>query len=283
MVSRPGPVRLGPIVCGLLLTVVLAACSHSTYHASVEDDPEYWRGSLKDSPPATARRQSRQAEVHRRHPQSVERRRRQPQAVKSNTNASSASRRSQQRPKKLQPRAPAQNTTPTSPYAPMPEKRVDSAPAVAPVNPAASTVPATGNITSAQVPARLPPPQMPQASGQPTSAANSAPCDPDGQPCALVTALAKDGDRGWLKRPPTRNETISGVRLQALRQTRVSLSCRELSAATEEVRAAVPTLEDALASARVAGQPVSRLSRTLLLANELSTSLGEERLKRCPA
>lgn len=106
-------------------------------------------------------------------------------------------------------------------------------------------------------------------------------CDPDGSTCALVKALVADQRRTWLKRAPTRNEMLSGVRLQALRQTSGSLTCTELAAAREEASAAVPALEDALAEARIAGQPVSRLSRTLLLASELVTRLGEERLKRC--
>ena len=109
----------------------------------------------------------------------------------------------------------------------------------------------------------------------------SGDCDPDGPPCTLLKALLSDGRRTWLARAATRNEALTGVRLQAFRAKRGELSCAELVTARSEVATSIPVIEEAITEERLGGRPVSRLSRTLLLANQLPTSLGEERIRRC--
>ena len=291
MVSRSGSVRLA--IVGLLVVAVLSAmgCGHSRDRYD-EDDPDYWRGTLKDQSPTVSapRRAPRRTTVAQPSGPGAASRKRPTTAKKPRKPAPSAA--ATKRPRRAapalgkagEPAVPAQSPySPPAAQPPMEPQRVPAeTPATAPTQeavapPAASPPAARAAPSVALVPpaAAAPAPAIPQ-----TPVATSA-CDPDKPACALVRALAADPRRSWLQRAPTRNDTLSGVRLQALRETAGSLSCSELETARDEAGAAVPTLEDALAEARIAGQPVSPLSRTLLLASQLVTRLGEERLKRC--
>jgi len=294
MISRSGSVRLA--IVGVLLVAVLSGmgCGHSRYRYD-EDDPDYWRGTLKDqssTPSATRRATRRTIAAQPSGPGTASRKRpttaKKPQARKStpSTAASTTKRPRRATPspdKSGEPAASSQSPySPPAAQSPVQQQRTSAPPVSAPVQEAvAPPVAAPPAARTAPSVALVPPAAAAPGPAGPQSPVATSGCDPDKPPCALVKALAADPRRSWLQRAPTRNDTLSGVRLQALRETAGSLSCSELETARDEAGAAVPTLEDALAEARVAGQPVSPLSRTLLLASQLVTRLGEERLKRC--
>lgn len=93
---------------------------------------------------------------------------------------------------------------------------------------------------------------------------------------ALKTIMA-DNSRSWVKEPASPQAYASGVRLFAYRGKKKELTCDELAAGRREADAAPHTLR----GPGGAGLTPAQVSRSLMLAQEVSKELGNEYNRRC--
>jgi hypothetical protein len=82
--------------------------------------------------------------------------------------------------------------------------------------------------------------------------------------------------RGWVGQQQAAEAYTDGTRLFAYRALRTKLTCRELSLALTEVRAASKSL-----SGEVPGATPDQLNRTRALSRQVETELSQERGGRC--
>ena len=102
-----------------------------------------------------------------------------------------------------------------------------------------------------------------------------------GSPAQCKSALKKmveSPKRGWVGQHQSPEQYVDGTRLFAYRALRAKLSCRELSAALGEVRAASKSL-----AGDVPGVSRDQASRTRALSQQEEGELAKERGARCAA
>jgi hypothetical protein len=109
-----------------------------------------------------------------------------------------------------------------------------------------------------------PPPPEPQGCGNPTQCKSA------------LKKMVESPKRGWVGQHQQPGQYVDGTRLFAYRALRAKLSCRELSAALSEVRAASKSL-----AGDVAGVSREQASRTRALGHEVEGELAQERKARC--
>jgi hypothetical protein len=100
-----------------------------------------------------------------------------------------------------------------------------------------------------------------------------------GSPAQCKSALKKMVDspkRGWVGQHQAPGQYVDGTRLFAYRALRAKLSCRELSAALGEVRAASKSL-----GGDIAGVSREQATRTRALSQQVEAELAKERGARC--
>lgn len=95
---------------------------------------------------------------------------------------------------------------------------------------------------------------------------------------ALRTMVA-DRNHTWVRQPATPAAYVSGVRLFAYKSRKQVLSCEELAHGKREADAAPAVLSGATAS----GLSPAHVSRSRMLAAEVSRELLTEMKKRCKA
>lgn len=88
-----------------------------------------------------------------------------------------------------------------------------------------------------------------------------------------------DKDRRWVKEPATPGSYASGVRLFAYKSRKRDLSCEELAHGKREADAA----PFALRGPSAAGLSPAQVSRSSILAAEVSKELAAEMKRRCRA
>lgn len=90
--------------------------------------------------------------------------------------------------------------------------------------------------------------------------------------------MVESPQRGWVGQQQAPSAYADGTRLFAYRALRTKLSCRELSAALNEVRAASKSL-----AGDVPGVSADQISRTRTLNSQVEGELAKERGVRCKA
>lgn len=93
---------------------------------------------------------------------------------------------------------------------------------------------------------------------------------------AALRTLVADKNRAWVKQPADASAHASGVRLFALRQKRRELTCDELAHGKREADTAPAVLR-----ANAGRLTHAQISRSVILANEVSRDLAREQAKRC--
>jgi hypothetical protein len=83
-------------------------------------------------------------------------------------------------------------------------------------------------------------------------------------------------DRGWIGKRQAPDSYANGTRLFAYRALRRRLTCSELAAAVDEVRAASKSL-----GGPVPGMTAEQVSRTRALSTQVEGELARERAGRC--
>jgi hypothetical protein len=109
-------------------------------------------------------------------------------------------------------------------------------------------------------------------------------CVDDSKECierrgAALKAMMTDKSRSWIKDPATPAAYASGVRLFAYKSRKRELSCDELAHGKREADAA----PHALSGAGAAGLSPAQISRSTMLAAEVSKELATEMKRRCKA
>jgi len=120
--------------------------------------------------------------------------------------------------------------------------------------------------------------------GPPTAAAAPARApEPEGGSCGtadqckgVLKTMIDSPDRGWIGKPQSPDSYANGTRLFAYRALRTRLTCSELAAAVDEMRAASKSMDGP-----VPGMPADQLSRTRALSAQVETELANERAGRC--
>lgn len=107
-------------------------------------------------------------------------------------------------------------------------------------------------------------------------------CVDDSKECidrrgAALRAMMTDKSRSWIKEPATPAAYASGVRLFAYKSRKRDLSCEELAHGKREADAAPQVLRGA------AGLSPAQVSRSAMLAGEVSRELAAEMKRRCKA
>lgn len=121
--------------------------------------------------------------------------------------------------------------------------------------------------------------------GEPAPGASLAPglgCVDDSWECinkrqAALKSIMADGSRSWVRQPATPSAYASGVRLFAFRGKKKELGCDELGIGRREADAAPQTLRGPGGS----GLTPAQVSRSIMLAAEVSKELGNEYNRRC--
>jgi hypothetical protein len=112
----------------------------------------------------------------------------------------------------------------------------------------------------------------------------SATCVDDSDECirrrsTALKAMMTDKDRRWVKEPATPTAYASGVRMFAYKSRKRDLSCEELAHGKREADAAPAALRGSGAAALSPAQ----ISRSTMLAAEVSRELAAEMKRRCKA
>jgi hypothetical protein len=93
----------------------------------------------------------------------------------------------------------------------------------------------------------------------------------------VLNIYMTDDTHAWVKQPAGPHAYASGVRLFALSKKRKDLTCDELSHGKQEADRAPAALK----GSDGAGLTPSQISRSLMLAHEVSRELGREFARRC--
>jgi hypothetical protein len=93
----------------------------------------------------------------------------------------------------------------------------------------------------------------------------------------VLNIYMNDDTHAWVKQPVGPHAYASGVRLFALSKKRKELTCDELSHGKQEADRAPAALK----GSDGAGLTPSQISRSLMLAHEVSRELGREYKRRC--
>ena len=109
-------------------------------------------------------------------------------------------------------------------------------------------------------------------------------CVDDSKECidrrgAALRSMVADKDRRWVKEPATAGSYASGVRLFAYKSRKRDLTCEELAHGKREADAA----PSALTGPPAAGLSPAQISRSSMLAAEVSKELAAEMKRRCKA
>lgn len=109
-------------------------------------------------------------------------------------------------------------------------------------------------------------------------------CVDDSRQCidqrqAVLKGMMADRERRWVKEPASPQAYASGVRLFAFKGRKKEMSCDELAFGRREADAASTVLKGAGAATLTPAQ----ISRSSMLAVEVSRELGIEMKKRCRA
>jgi hypothetical protein len=96
---------------------------------------------------------------------------------------------------------------------------------------------------------------------------------------AALRSMMADKDRRWVKEPATPGSYASGVRLFAYKSRKRDLNCEELAHGKREADAA----PFALRGPSAAGLSPAQVSRSSMLAAEVSKELAAEMKRRCRA
>lgn len=125
------------------------------------------------------------------------------------------------------------------------------------------------------------------ASAEPDVAMPSRPsvgCVDDSKQCidqrqAALRTIMADKNRSWVKQPATPEAYASGVRLFAFKGRKKEMTCDELAHGRREADAAPGVLRGPSA----AGLSPAQISRSAMLAEEVSKELAIEMKRRCRA
>jgi hypothetical protein len=118
----------------------------------------------------------------------------------------------------------------------------------------------------------------PEEKETPPPAAEPQGCGSPAQCKSALKKMVESPKRGWVGQHQPAGHYVDGTRLFAYRALRTKLSCRELSAAMGEVRAASKSL-----AGDVAGVSREQASRTRTLSQQVEAELVKERSARCSA
>ena len=118
----------------------------------------------------------------------------------------------------------------------------------------------------------------PEEKETPPQAAEPQGCGSPTQCKSALKKMVESPKRGWVGQHQPPGQYVDGTRLFAYRALRAKLSCRELSAAMGEVRAASKSL-----AGDVAGVPREQATRTRTLSQQVEAELAKERGARCSA
>jgi hypothetical protein len=117
----------------------------------------------------------------------------------------------------------------------------------------------------------------------PAPAAQARAPEPDSGACGnadqckgVLKTMIDSPDRGWIGKPQAPDTYANGTRLFAYRALRTRLTCSELAAAVDEMRAASKSMDGP-----VRGMSADQLSRTRALSVQVETELADERAGRC--
>lgn len=110
----------------------------------------------------------------------------------------------------------------------------------------------------------------------PAPGPDSGSCGSADQCKGVLKTMIDSPDRGWIGKPQSPDSYANGTRLFAYRALRARLTCSELAAAVDEVRAASKSLDGP-----VPGMSTDQLSRTRELSVQVETELASERAGRC--
>jgi len=107
-------------------------------------------------------------------------------------------------------------------------------------------------------------------------------CVDDSQQCieqrqAMLKGMIADRERKWVREPATPQAYASGVRLFAFKGRKKDLSCEELAIGRREADAAQAVLKGAGAASLTPAQ----ISRSTMLAAEVSREIAREMKRRC--
>jgi hypothetical protein len=105
---------------------------------------------------------------------------------------------------------------------------------------------------------------------------DKASCETPDQCRGVLKTMIDNPDRGWIGKQQTPDTYANGTRLFAYRALRTRLTCSELAAAVDEVRAANKSMDGP-----VPGMSADQLSRTRALSAQVETELATERAGRC--
>lgn len=111
------------------------------------------------------------------------------------------------------------------------------------------------------------------------------PCLDDSEACvkqrtALVEAMIADPQRNWIGQPVSRTTVASGIRLFAYQNVMESLSCPQLGAGVQEMRAALQSLSQG----RLGGQSAERHNQVKALTEDVHARLQQmARQRGCKA
>ena len=109
-------------------------------------------------------------------------------------------------------------------------------------------------------------------------------CVDDSRQCidqrqAVLRGFMADRDRRWVREPATPQAYASGVRLFAFKGRKKDLTCDELALGRREADAAPSVLKSPAAASLTPAQ----VSRSTMLAGEVSRELSVEQKRRCRA
>jgi hypothetical protein len=114
--------------------------------------------------------------------------------------------------------------------------------------------------------------------------AKSQPCADDSSACiaergALLKTMLSDKSRNWVREPAKPETYASGVRMFAYKGRKRELTCEELAIGRKEADAAPAILRGDAGK----GLSAAQVSRSMILAAEVSRELQSEIKRRCNA
>ncbi len=112
----------------------------------------------------------------------------------------------------------------------------------------------------------------------------SQPCVDDSSACiaergALLKTMLNDKSRNWVREPAKPETYASGVRMFAFKGRKRELTCEELAIGRKEADAAPAALRGNASK----GLSPAQVSRSMILASEVSRELQSEIKRRCNA